>query len=328
VTVSAAPDRPVEASLSRRFDRQRAVAAVALIVVAALLVFVFSTAGFTSADNLKAVLAASAVVGVLAVGEALVMLSGNFFSMSVGTTAAISAAVCIWSLQYGVVTSIVLTLVFGCVVSGIQGYAVGAWGANTIILTIAAGSIMQGAFVVITGGKSVRVSGGDASIDFLINPIAGIASSVYIFLAVAILTLAFVRVTRVGSGIMLLGASKPAGRAAGLPVTRTITVTFLLVGLCAGVAGLLLASSFESASLDLEGSLTFDAVGAVLVGGCYVAGGRGSIAGVVAGTLGIAALNSALLLRHYEEGIQILVKGGIVLVAVVITHLWVTRSRS
>jgi ribose/xylose/arabinose/galactoside ABC-type transport system permease subunit len=83
----------------------------------------------------------------------------------------------------------------------------------------------------------------------------------------------------------------------------------------------------QTASLSLQGTLTFDAIAAVLVGGCSVLGGRGSAIAAVLGTLGISAINSALVLRNYSSGIQILVKGLVVLAAVILVHLWTTQRR-
>ncbi len=122
--------------------------------------------------------------------------------------------------------------------------------------------------------------------------------------------------------MFLIGENRDAAKAASLPITRTIVVVFAAAGILAALAGILLGASLSGATLSSQGTLPFDAIVATLIGGCAVAGGRGSAIGTFLGTLGVAAISSALLLRGYSEGVQILVKGAILLVVVLAVHLW------
>jgi ribose/xylose/arabinose/galactoside ABC-type transport system permease subunit len=307
-------------------------AAAALFVVGALLVvvvlvFLLTTGGFASWGNVKGVLAASAFIGILAVGETAVMISGNFFSMSMGAQAAASAMLFLWALKFGLLPAILLTLASGVVISGIQGVAIGLWGANSIILTIAASALIGGVVILITGGATVHPPANGPSINFLGDHIGGISVSAFVLVAVAVLAQLFLSRTRLGATSFLVGANKAASRAGGLPVAATIVVVFAIAGLCAAVAGIMLSGFQQTASLSLEGTLTFDAIAAVLVGGCSVLGGRGSAIATLVGTLGIAAINSALVLRDYSDGVQILVKGMVVLAAVILVSLWTKQRR-
>ena len=135
------------------------------------------------------------------------------------------------------------------------------------------------------------------------------------------------RRTRLGLSTYLVGENRRAARAAGLPVGGVAFGVFLVAGVCAAVAGILPAPSAQGATLSIEGTLSFNAIAATLIGGCAVAGGRGSAVATLAGTIGISAINSALALRGYANGVQILVEGMIVFAVVIIVHLR-TRSRS
>jgi ribose/xylose/arabinose/galactoside ABC-type transport system permease subunit len=296
-------------------------------VTAGVLTFLLTTSGFATSDNLKAVLLSSSLVGMLAIGQTLIMVSGSFFSLSLGTSTAVSAMVFLWGLQYGVVAAIVLAVAFGAAVSAIQGLPVGAWAANPIVITIGGSVVLTGVVILITGGSTVRPAADAPSISFLVRPVAGIPVGFYVLVVATILAELVLRRTRLGHSAYLVGESRPAARAAGLPVGAVITGVFALAGACGAVAGILAGSVQGGATFSIEGTLAFDAIAATLVGGCAVAGGRGSALRTLAGTVGIAAVSSALLLRGYAGGTQILVKGVIVFIVVLVIHLK-TRSRA
>lgn len=298
-----------------------------LAVIAAVCLFLFSTHGFATSGNLDAILLSSSLVGLLALGQTAIMISGNFFSLSLAASTAISAMVFLSALRFGLVPAFALSLLFGAVSSGIQGLPVGAWGANPIIVTIGFGSVMEGAIVLITGGSTVGIPSGAPSIHFLTTAVDGIPFGFFVLVAVT-LGLEFVlRRTRLGLSTYLVGANRRAARAAGLPVGGVAFGVFLVAGACAAVAGILAGAVSQGATLSIEGTLSFNAIAATLIGGCAVAGGRGSAVATLAGTIGISAINSALALRGYANGVQILVEGMIVFVVVIVVHLR-TRSRS
>lgn len=114
------------------------------IFVAILVIGTVTTPGFMTVENLKAILQSSAFVGIIAVGMAAIMISGNVFSMSLGTTAAVTAITFLWSLRFGIGGAIVLTVLLGLGICAVQGWIVGAIGANPIIVTIAAGVLQAG----------------------------------------------------------------------------------------------------------------------------------------------------------------------------------------
>jgi len=133
------------------------------------------------------------------------------------------------------------------------------------------------------------------------------------------------RRTRFGRQIYLLGENRVAARAAALPITLLTVGSFAIASLYTAGSGILIGATSANASLLLTGSYTYDAIAAALVGGNAVTGGRGSIARTAAGAIVIATISDMLLLRSYSTGGQILVRGIIVVVVVVLTNL---RERS
>ncbi|WP_243061034.1 ABC transporter permease [Nocardioides sp. SR21] len=315
----AAP--PADAPPSRV---QRVVANKRMLVVttvlAVLLVYgMVTTDGFATVDNGRAILAAIAITGFGALGATLVMLGGNLFSMSASVTAAGAAMVFLAALQYGVVVALVAALLAGAGAYALQGFAIGAWGANPIVVTIGAGSLQAAVAIMITDGSSVRVAPEVTSYKFLADTVLGIPVGVYLLLVVAALLHLLLTRTVWGRNLYFLGKSPPAAYAAGLPVVLTTVIAFAIAGACTGFAGVVQAASTQSATINDLGTLTFDAVAAAVVGGNAIAGGRGSIPRTLLGVLVIATLGDLLLLRDYSAGVRLLATGLLVIVFVFAT---------
>jgi ribose transport system permease protein len=288
---------------------------VVIVVVGAV-----TTRGFMSLENVKAILQASAFVGIIAVGMTAIMLSGNVFSLSLGTTAAVTAIAFLWTLKLGMVPAIVLTVLLGFAICALQGWVVGAIGANPIIVTIAAGVIQGGATLKLSGGTTIYPPA-DASYSWLANRVGGIPFPFIVFVVLTLVVEAVLRGTRFGRQVYAVGESKRAARAAAISLAAVSAGAFAVAGACTGVAGILIAATNQNASLFIESTYTFDAIAAVLVGGTAVTGGRGSASRALFGAIVIATISSLLLLRGYSTGLQILVKGAIVLVVVALIAL-------
>jgi simple sugar transport system permease protein/ribose transport system permease protein len=295
---------------------------VVLVLVTAVTIYgALSTQGFLTVSNVKAILDAAAVVGIIAAGLTVIMLSGNLFSLALGQTVAVSAMLFLYTLQFGIVPAILLTLALGIAMGTVQGFVVGAWGANPIIVTIAAAGLMEGFATWLSGGQSITPPLGETSYIKLAQPLLGVPFPVYVFVVLAVALEAAMRRTRLGRQIYLLGENAAAARAAALPITLLTVIAFATASVFSAGAGVLVGASSANASLLLVSTYTYDAIAAALVGGTAVSGGRGSIGRTAAGAVFIATISDMLLLRGYSTGLQILVRGVIVLVIVVLTNL-------
>lgn len=305
--------------------RLRPAAVVPWLALAAVaLAFALTTSGFLSVDNGKAILVGAAFAGVLAVGQTPIMLGGALFSLSIGTTAAVTAMVFMSSLDMGLVPAMLVAILAGVLICALQGLVVGAWGANVIIVTIAAGVVQQGLATWRTGGRTVYPAGG-ADINFLREPLLGIPFAFLVLVAAAVLVQLLLRRTRFGLELQLLGENRDAARVAGLSSGALTTGAFAIAGACAGLTGILLAAFNQNATLNIEGTYTFDAIAALLVGGAAVSGGRASAIRSALGALAISALTSLLLLRGWSTGAQLAAKGVIVLATVVLLRMLAQR---
>lgn len=320
----AGPAVPVDSPGASRMRRALLLILQGLVAAAAVVAVVgaITTQGFFSIGNLQAILSSVGFVGIVAVGMTVIMISGSFVSMSLGTQAAVSAIFFVWALKFGVAPAILATVLLGALVGALQGYAIGGFGANPIVLTIAAVAVLEGLVVVFSSGGTITPP--DGAYSFLNATLAGLPISFYVLLAVVAAVELVMRRTGFGKRVYMVGDNGEAARSAGFEIGRVGAGVFGLAGVTAAIAGILLGAYNQGASLLLTGSLTYDAIAATLVGGTLVAGGKGSVWKTLVGAIVIATITDLLLLRGYSSGVQIMVKGLLVIVVVVVVHL---RSR-
>jgi ribose transport system permease protein len=148
--------------------------------------------------------------------------------------------------------------------------------------------------------------------------IAGIPVSVYVFLGITILGWVILNRTRYGRYVVAVGGNREAARIAGVPVRRIIFSVYVMTGLLAGIATVLLCARLGSAS-PVSGNLyELDAIGAVVIGGTSLAGGRATIVGTFLGVLTFALIFSLMTQLDLSTEIQQVTKGAIVLGAVLL----------
>ena len=297
------------------------IAAVVLAVVVAGLM----TSRFFSVDNARAILASTAEVGITAIGATLVMIAGSAVSLAVSQTATVVAMVFLSVQQLGLAAAIVLALACGVALTAVQGAIIGFWAANPIVLTIAAGFAIGGAATWMSGGATVYPK--VTAFSGLNSTPLGLPLGVYVLLALTVLAQWLLTRTTAGRQLYLIGENRPAARAAGLPVGRVTVIAWAFFGACIALTGVFLASFNTSANAELGGTLSLDAIAAVLAGGTAISGGRGSALRTLGGALLISAISDLLLLRGLSTGIQLFVKGILVLFVVIAVHVRAARGR-
>jgi ribose/xylose/arabinose/galactoside ABC-type transport system permease subunit len=322
VKVLSVPARPDTAPARRARQRSRVDVAITGTVVVAVLVAIvvgLSTDRFITVANAKAIITSASLVGIAALGLTLITIGGSAVSLAVSPTVAAVGMTFLATQSLGLWPALLVAAVCGTLVTGVQGAVVGYAGANPVVLTIAASFAIAGTAVGVSGGSTVSPTG--TGYDSLNATPGGVALSVYVLVLAALVVEWTLRRTSFGRHLYLVGENRPAALAASLPVGLTTTVAWLGAGCLFAVAAVFTAAFNTSANVNLGGTLTFDAIAAVLAGGTSIAGGRGSALRTLAGAVLIAAVSDILLLRGYSTGVQIMVKGLIVLFVVVIVHL-------
>jgi len=295
-------------------------AALALVV---LVVFGLTTERFLTVENIKAILSSASIVGIMALGLTFITLIGSLVSLAIAPTAVMGAMVFLVELHFGLVPALAISIAAGALVTAAQGLIVGAWGANPVILTIGAGFLVSGVTAKASGGVIVQPTGGGWST--LNSTPLGVPLGVYVMVALALVYQYVLKRTVLGRRVTLIGENRQAARAAGMRIALITAIAFALAGASFALGGAFLGAFNKGASAQLEGTLTFDVIAAVLVGGTLVSGGRGSALRTLAGAIVIATISDLLLLRGLDTGAQILFKG--VLVVLVVIATFVTSGR-
>lgn len=310
--------------LSRFWGWEASGVLVALTVL--VLGLSLATDNFLSAYNISIVIRQAAFVGLVALGQTLVLLVGGI-DLSVGAGAGLSAIVGAIALtQWGVPPWLVIpcTMIFGFCLGSINGIFVAWLRLNPFIVTLATWEIFAGLTLVITKGYPIRPLGESFTIYGKGEPF-GIPVPVLIFVAVALILIWMLTQTRFGRNIFAVGGNRDAAILAGIPARRVEFMAFGLSGMLASMAGILFASRMDAAQPSVGEGWLMGAITAAILGGTSLRGGQGSIVGTVLGALLLTVLANGTVLMNVSGFWQRVIVGAVVLVAVLVDLL---RRRS
>jgi ribose transport system permease protein len=332
--------RPPAATRAAGNRRMRVLAAVsrdlyvdlALVAALAVLLIVFGVASngreFLE-TNLVSILDSGSILGVVTVGEVIVMISGNL-DISVGSnTGLVSAALAVVmlhshsNLALGLVAAIVAGLAGGV----INGAAVAYARVNSVIATLATYSAYLGVALLVTNGQEIGIN--SAALGTLgTGSIASVPYLVIVLIVVTVIAMALMRHSLGGHRVYAVGGSQQASRVAGIKVQRYLFAVFLLSGLCAAIAGVMLAGQTGTAQ-PTEGSvgLELTAITAVLLGGTGLNGGTGTVFGAILGVLVLSTLDNGLLLLGVPAFWQEVATGVVLMIAVLLQDFSGHRNR-
>ncbi|MEZ5869336.1 ribose transport system permease protein [Defluviimonas denitrificans] len=293
---------------------------VALVALTAALTL--ATDNFLSAYNVSVVLRQAAFVGLVALGQTLVLLVGGI-DLSVGAAAGLSSIVGAIALtQWGIHPYLIIpfTMFFGFALGALNGVFVAGLRLNPFIVTLATWEIFAGLTLVITKGYPIRPLGDQFGI-FGKGEIWGIPVPVIIFFASAIFLIWMLRQTRFGRNIFAVGGNRDAAILAGIRVRLVEFTAFGMAGMFAALAGILFASRMDAGQPSVGEGWLMGAITAAILGGTSLRGGQGSIVGTVLGALLLAVLGNGTVLLNVSGFWQRVIVGGVVLVAVLVDLL-------
>jgi ribose/xylose/arabinose/galactoside ABC-type transport system permease subunit len=292
-------------------DRVAMVKGVVALVLFALAV---TTPGLLSATSMRSLLTTMSFVGCVAVGMTFITLSGNIMSFSIGASVGVASIVFVSTLSLGVGWAILIAMVLGAAVNTAQGWIIGYFGANPIIVTLAAYALMVGGMNYFTQGRGIYPRGNEA--DILLTNVGPIPGPLAVFIIVAIIGQLILSYTKIGRLHYYVGSNKRAAKAAGIEPWQTTVCAFALAGLFSAAAAILLAARYKSGDIRHGEGMDYQAISAVLVGGTAIGGGSGSVLRSLIGTLVIAVIQATLLLRGFSTELQQLLIGALVLLVI------------
>lgn len=314
VTTNATRD----ATWFSRFRKWEA-SGVLIALVALCLALAALAPSFLSQYNLSVVARQASFVGLVALGQTLVLLLGGI-DLSVGAVAGLSAIIgSLMLTQTGIHPYLVLplTALFGMFLGSINGFFVAILRLNPFIVTLASWEIFAGMTLVITRGVPIRPLGETFRV-FGQGSMFGVPVPVVIFLmAGAILTFVLAR-TRFGRNIYAIGGNRDAAELVGIRTARVEFMVFGLAGLFAALAGILYASRMDSGQPSVGEGWLMGAITAAIIGGTSLKGGQGTVVGTVFGALLMAFLANGIVLMNVSGYWERIIVGGVVLVAILV----------
>jgi ribose transport system permease protein len=271
---------------------------------------------FLTVDNIRNVLTLASIIGLLAVGQGFVVISGGAgIDLSIGATLALSSIVGAKMAPYGPGGVIAGALLTGLFVGAINGLGVAYAGLQPFIITLGTMTIASGAAFFLSGSNPIRLARANA-LPFLTDEVFGIPVPVILFLVVIVVGHLVLSKTVFGRQVYVLGGNEEAAHFAGIPVVRRRMAVYMIAGFCAGLGALVLTSRLHTADPAYGSEYALASIAAVVVGGAPLTGGVGTIRGVAVGVLIIGFISNILDLLNVNAYIQAMIQG-LILIAVV-----------
>ena len=311
-TAVAGPPRPSAArDLLRRFGIF--IAFLLLVVVLSFLSDSFLTVG-----NLLNIARQVSINAIIAAGMTLVILTAGI-DLSVGSVLAFSGAIIAGLLSAGqpLLVGIAAGLLLGAVLGLVNGLIVTRGGVQPFIATLGMLTIARGATLVYTDGRPITGLP-DAFVWLGAGDVGRIPVPVIIMALVFVAAYVVLTQTVLGRYIYAIGGNEEAARLSGVNVTLYKTLAYVLSGVLAATSGIILTARLNSAQPTAGGGYELDAIAAVVLGGTTLAGGEGSITGTLLGAFIIGVLNNGLNLLNVSSFYQQVVKGVVILLAVLL----------
>ncbi|MTK12492.1 MAG: ribose ABC transporter permease [Clostridiaceae bacterium] len=276
------------------------------------------TPRFLTVTNVLNVFTQVSVNAIIAVGMCFVILTGGI-DLSVGSTLAITGAVAATLVKSNTNTfvTIIAVLIVGALIGLFNGILVSKGKIQAFIVTLATMTVFRGVTYVYT--KGTPISG--LSSDFTVignGKLAGIPLPVILILLVVLGAWYVLNQTRYGRYVYAVGGNEDSARLSGINTDKIKALVYVICGVTAALSGIVVTSRIGSASPNAGSGFELDAIAAVVLGGTSLSGGEGSVIGTIIGAMIIGVLNNGLNLMNVSPFYQLIVKGFVIILAVIL----------
>lgn len=273
---------------------------------------------FFTLPNLLNILQQSSINALIALGMTLVIISGGI-DLSVGPTAALSAVLGAILMVSGVPVplAVLATLAVGISSGVFSGSLIAYAGLQPFIVTLGGLSLFRALALIYTDGNPVF--GIPLEFRSLVNTtLLGIPVPILVVAVIALVLWTVMNKTPLGEYILAIGGNEEAARVAGVPVKRTKVIVYVISGVLASLASLILIGRLGAAEPTIGNLWELDAIAAAAIGGASLMGGKGSIFGTLIGVIILGALRNGLTLLNIQAFYQLLAIGLIIILAMLI----------
>lgn len=307
-------------------------------LIAIIVVFSFLSPYYFTVNNFLIMASHVAIFGLLAIGMLLVILNGGI-DLSVGSTLGLAGVVAGWLMQgvhldaLGVIlyppvwVVVVLTCLLGAVVGAVNGVLIAFLRVPAFVATLGVLYVARGIALLMTNGLTFNNLGGrpelgNTGFDWLgFNRLGGVPIGVIVLAVLAILCGIMLSRSAFGRWLYASGGNERAADLSGVPVKFVKVTVYVLSGICAAIAGLVLSSQLTSAGPTAGTTYELTAIAAVVIGGAALTGGRGTIRGTMLGAFVIGFLSDGLVIIGVSAYWQTVFTGAVIVLAVLLNSL-------
>ena len=317
----------------RRFVNRRMLEIILFLLI---LIMSLTTVGFLTIGNLLNILRNVSLQGCIAFGMTLVIISGEI-DLSIGSTVALTGVIIgltagklpklgIMPIEQAVIVGIVFSIIVAGLIGVFNGWLLTRFKMPSFIITLAMMNVLYGIAAIISKGFPVTTFPGWYSVFgagrlFNIVPIPAVV--LLIVFAVVFVIMEF---TKFGRTVYAVGGNAESARLSGINVKKTKMLSMMAVQICAAISGILVSSMVMSGSSTFGRGWEMTAISSVIIGGASLQGGIGRVARTMVGLIFLGVIINGMTLLGVDEYAQYVVRGLLILVAVLINTIQTQRK--
>jgi ribose transport system permease protein len=300
-----------------------------VIILALFTVMSFISPYFLTVDNLRAMAMAFAVESIVVVGMTILLISGGI-DLSVGSVTALAMVVAGWLFLNGVDpwAAAALAILATTCIGMAMGFLTTVVGLHHFIVSLGVMVIARGVCLLATGGRPLSLFSLPPEFKFIgQGSVYGVPLVLIIFVVVVVAFDLMLRRTTAFRKVFYVGSNPKAAAYSGIRVGRVVFATTTLCSMLCGVAGVIYMARFGSAQPSFGVGMELNVIAAAVIGGASLSGGSGTILGAILGAVLLSVVSSSLALLNVSVYWQDIIRGSILLAAVLFDHYLVKRRR-
>jgi len=312
-----APSQPIRGRAAAFQNRvaEQPLYALAGILVTLFVILAIISPGYRSLHSVSSTVQLAAVLGIIAAGQTLVLLTAGV-DLSVASTASAAAYVMAQNGSRGALLAVLIGLGVGLAVGLVNGIGVGIFGVQPLIMTLGAGGIATGMLLVYSQSETTGAP-------IVPDPVYQLGTGtvlqyipldvLVVWLPVSVILIAGLKYSGLGRAIVAVGDNPIACRLSGVRTWQVLLATYAISGVLSATAGMILAGNNDAVELGLASSYLLLSVAAAVIGDTSVFGGSGGYAGTIFGALILTVLDALLTVIDASEAVRLMLYGGIIL---------------
>ena len=290
---------------------------IILVIIVVCIFMNFRSENFLTTNNILNILRQISVYGILACGMAFAMMTGGI-DLTVGSIAGVSGAVTALFVTRGtmpLILAMLVSIILGAIIGLITGFVISRTGIPPFIMTLGMQITLRGACYLICEGKPIG-NLPDSLTVLGLGDIAGIPVPIFFMLVSFIIVGIILAKTSFGRSVYATGGNYQAAFHSGINAKRVVMMAYMISGICAALAGIILTARNASAQPTAGNTFETEAIAACAMGGVSFNGGKGAVVGIFFGALLMGIINNAMNLMYISSYWQQVVKGLIIIASV------------